>query len=249
LATTSTDTVQLPPAATVARSGKKELKDTELPPAVAETVPPQVFETLSGLATSSPEGKLSLNDSWLAAEEFAVLSMVKVRVLRPPKATALGKKLLEKPGRSAATVRSALAGPLEPLSHVRFDVVFVCVPTVELVTLTVITQELEGARSPASKVIDEPPLAAVTEPTHPVEAFAGEAIVTPAGRLSVNARPRAPVEVEFVMMNCSVVTLPGPMVLGTKDLLKATVDWPNTAGTETKLTTSRAMQSRHGLQT
>ena len=42
---------------------------------------------------------------------LALLSMVKVRVLLPPKKTVSGLKLLLNPGRSAVTVRAAEAVP------------------------------------------------------------------------------------------------------------------------------------------
>ena len=65
-----------------------------------------------------------------------------------------------------------------------------------------------------------PPSGAVTVPSQSEVTFAGDAIVTPAGRLSVNARLPTADEPTFVMLNRRVVTLPGPMVSGENTLLK-----------------------------
>jgi hypothetical protein len=64
-------------------------------------------------------------------------------------------------------------------------------------------------------------MGAVIVPPIQVEvAFATEAMVMPAGRLSVNARFRTPEAVLLEMSNRNVLTLPGPMVAGSKLLLK-----------------------------
>ena len=63
--------------------------------------------------------------------------MVRVRVLRSPRETELGAKLLENPGRSVATMRSSVAVPLLPSDDVRSPVALGWVPTVLAVTSTV----------------------------------------------------------------------------------------------------------------
>ena len=62
--------------------------------------------------------------------------MVKVSVLRPPRETELGAKLLLKPGRLVETVRLVLAVPLFPALDVRSPDTLMCVPGVLLVTST-----------------------------------------------------------------------------------------------------------------
>ena len=77
---------------------------------------------LLALATTIPAGRLSTKLRSNAVEVLAPLSMVNVRVLRPPKKTVSGEKLLLKAGRSVLpelTVRSSVADPLLPASEVR----------------------------------------------------------------------------------------------------------------------------------
>ncbi len=57
-------------------------------------------------------------------------------------------------------------------------------------------------------------------PAQVVVAFDGAAMVTPAGRTSVNARSVTGVPDGFVIENVSVDTLPGPMVSGANTLRK-----------------------------
>ena len=75
------------------------------------------------------------------------------------------------------------------------------------------------------KVIVLPPSGALRVPEQKVVAFAGEAMVTPAGRLSVKSKLLAPLEVRLVTVNSSVLTLPGPMVAGLKDLSNEIGSW------------------------
>jgi hypothetical protein len=72
-----------------------------------------------------PVGRVSETVSWDTALEFRELSTVSTRVLRPPKRTVLGLKALSRPGRSVATVRSAVATPLLPAAEVRSPEVLV----------------------------------------------------------------------------------------------------------------------------
>ncbi|MEZ5584471.1 MAG: hypothetical protein R3F37_18430 [Candidatus Competibacteraceae bacterium] len=145
--------------------------------------------------------------------------MVKVKVLRPPKPIMLGEKLLLKPGRFVVTVKLALAVPLFPKLEVKSPEKFMCVPAVLLVTSTVTVQvvPLPPTTPPVSVMIVPPSGAVRVPPRSPMqseEAFAGLAIVTAAGRLSVNARPVAGTESLLVIVKVNVLTLPGPMVLG-----------------------------------
>ena len=119
---------------------------------------------------------------------FAVLSMVKVRVLRAPKPMDDGAKALENPGRSAATVRSAVALPLLPALDVRSPDTFVWVPGTLLVVATVMAQAAKPGTTPPLRLMVSPPFGAVTSPPHVDTALAGIARITPAGRVSVNAR-------------------------------------------------------------
>lgn len=67
-------------------------------------------------------------------------------------------------------------------------------------------------------VIVEPPSGAVIEPVRPgshvVVTLAGSAIVTPAGKLSVNDNPVTGDAEPLVIVKVIVLTDPGPIVLG-----------------------------------
>ena len=112
VAVTSTVTVQVAPAAT---AGKAPMplasRVITLVPASAvrvggSTAVPQVVEALAGSAISIPVGRLSVKSRLSTFEALAMLLIVKVRVLLPPRGTIPGAKILENPGRVVATVRS-----------------------------------------------------------------------------------------------------------------------------------------------
>ncbi len=74
------------------------------------SVPPvQVVAAFAGVATIRPDGKLSVKSRLSAARELALLSMVKVRVLIPPKTIVSGVNTLLKVG-IGSMMRSAVAG-------------------------------------------------------------------------------------------------------------------------------------------
>ena len=236
VAVTSTVTVQVAPApaASDGAVGREPMvwRKTTLVPAVAVNVVPtgplQVVAALAGSAMTIPAGRLSVKRrSFAAAAPMTVLSMVKVSVLRPPRGTELGEKLLVKPGKVARTIKSSVAVPLLPAEDVRSPDVLVWVPTVPEVTLTltVHTASLPPSRPPV-KLMVPPPSGALTTPSRQVvEPFAGSAIVTAPGRMSVNARLVTGVVSPFVIVNTSIDTLPGPMLSGVNTLEKVgTVD-------------------------
>lgn len=124
LVATSTVTVQLLPAPRTSKPGKKvlpsALRITELEPGTAVIVVSgadalmQSVDALAGSATTRPAGKLSVKSIFPTADAFSVLSIVKVKVLRPPNGTELGEKLFVNPGRVVMTVRSVARLMLEP---------------------------------------------------------------------------------------------------------------------------------------
>ena len=135
---------------------------------------------------------------------MALLSSVKVSVLRAPMLRVVGEKLLLKPGRLAATTRSAVAVPLLPALEVRSPETLVWVAIVLLVTLTKIEQAWPPERLPPESVMVVPPAGALSVPPQSESAEAGSAIVTSAGRLSVNASPETDEPEKFSMSKRSV---------------------------------------------
>ncbi len=159
----------------------------------------------------------------LTEDSLALLSMVKVNVLRSPIPMELGEKLFVNPGRVKSTSRVALAEPLFPALDVKSPEVFVWNPGVLLVTLTVTVQLSSAASCPLLKVMMESPSVATTCPAwQVVAAFEGDAIVIPCGRLSVKAISDSCVAGSpLVIVNKRVLVLPGPMVAGPKDFANA----------------------------
>ena len=115
--------------------------------------------------------------------------MVSIRVLIPPGGIESGTKRLLIPGLSASTIKSSEAGPWLPALEVRSPETFVCVSMMLLVTLTATMHELPAPSLPPLRLIAAPPSGAASKPSiHDVVALAGDAIVMPVGRVSVNAR-------------------------------------------------------------
>ena len=102
-----------------------------------------------------------------------------------------------------STIRLSEAVPLLPALEVRSPDVFMNVASIALVavTLTITVQPLVAPTLPFVKVIVEPPSAATIFPmTQLVMAFAGVARVTPASKVSVNARSVTGVPLSLVMV-------------------------------------------------
>ena len=98
---------------------------TEVAPAVAVAVPPQVFESAGVLATTRPAGNVSVNAIPVSARLVFGLVMLKVSEVVPPVGTDAAPKALVMDG-GVATVRLAVAVlPVPPLVEVTAPVVFV----------------------------------------------------------------------------------------------------------------------------
>ncbi len=223
---TSTETVQVEG---IMKLTAPLLKLMTLDPGTAVTTPvdmlkEQVVAAFEGPATTIPVGRISVKLMIKAAVLFNELSMVKVRVLRPPRLTEAGAKLLLNPGRSVATVRVSLAVPLSGAEDIRTLLVFMWAPTVLAVTSTLTVQVSPTPRTPPLKVMVPPPAGAVTTPRRQVvEALAGVAMSTSpgiVGSTSVNAMSVIGTVSVLVMVKVSVETLPGPIVSGVKTLVK-----------------------------
>ncbi len=234
LPTTSTVKVAVPPIA-ISSVKPVVLYDITLVPGTAVKVPIPVFveDALDGEAMTISAGKLSVKVMPSTFPVFAVLSIVKVNVLRSPRFTDAGLKLLKNPGRLVATVKLAEAVPLFPALEVKSPVVLVCVPEVVLVTFTLIVHEVPEVNVPSLTVIVELPATAVT--VAPEQSFiitGGSATVIPTGRLSVKAISVTPVpEPELSIVKVKVLTLPGPISFGLKD-------FENAGGSKLKTSTS-----------
>ena len=218
---TSTVMVQLAPAATLVE--KPDVTLIRSVPGKAEMVrSPQEVVKLEGEAITIPVGKLSVKIGLSKLVAPAVLSIVNVSVLRSPKFTVAGLKLLVNIGQALLTVKLAEAVPLFPELEVRSPVVLVCVPAVLLVTFTLIVQNELAPILPSLTLIDVPPAGAIIiASVHELVMTGGEAIVIPAGKLSIKAKSVTPVPDEVLLIvNVKVLTLPGPISVVLKDLEK-----------------------------
>ena len=106
VAITSTVTVQVDIAATPPVLLTTLVPGTAVTTGVVKKL--QSLAALEGPATSIPVGRLSVNVRNREKDGLRELSMANVRVLRPPRATVLGEKLLENPMRVVTTIRSSL---------------------------------------------------------------------------------------------------------------------------------------------
>ena len=115
-----------------------------------------------------------------------------------------------------------MAVPLLPADDVRSPVKLVCTPNVPAVTSTMTVQVSPAPRRPSEKVMVPPPPEALSvASSQSVEALAGSAMSTSpgtVGRTSVNARLVTGPPRVLSMVKISVLTLPGPMVSGLKNL-------------------------------
>lgn len=237
VATTSTVTVQVEPVGSTSKPAKRLLPFASmvrlpLPGSAVivvsgELALTQSVDALLGLATSMPAGRLSVKSRLPTLEALRELSIVNVNVLRLPRETEPGAKLLLNPGRLLSTVRSTGrldGGSPSSSSYVNVTAGFVWTPGVLAVTLTVTVQLFKAPRLPSLKLMVPPPSGAVTTPFRQVvEALAGVAIsISPGtvGNTSVNSNSVTPTGSLFVIVNVIVLILPGPMVLGVKTLLK-----------------------------
>ncbi|MDX2428679.1 MAG: hypothetical protein QNK22_08315 [Xanthomonadales bacterium] len=107
---------------------------------------------------------------------------------------------------------------LLPALEVRVIAGLVWTPAVLAVTSTVTVQDCDPPIVASLKVMVLPPSGADNDPVRlrgqSVEALEGSAIVTAAGKVSVNARLVTGEAEPFVMVKVAVLTLPEPMVAG-----------------------------------
>jgi len=165
-------------------------KLTELAPATAVAVPPQVLDNPLGVATTKPADRLSVNAmpvSGMALETGLVMS--KVREVDPFSGILAAPNALVIVG-GVATARFAVAVlPVPPFVEVTLPVVFVKFPDAVPVTLTWTAQLLPVAMVPPVRVMLPEPATAVAVPPHVLVVPLGVATTIPAGNVSVKATP------------------------------------------------------------
>ncbi len=186
VAVTATDSVQLPPAATV-----PPVSETPPDPAVAVGVPPQVLASALGVAITIPAGMVSANATPVRATALAAgFVIVKVSVLLPFGATALGANAFAIEGGATTPTLAVAVPPVPPSVEVTAPVVLVCVPPAVPVTFTENVHEPLAARvAPERLTTLVACVAVIVPPPHvPVRPF-GVEITSPAGKVSAKPMP------------------------------------------------------------
>lgn len=186
------------------------VKLTVVDPATAVIVPAP-HEPLNpfGVATISPDGKLSVNATPASAAVLpAGLTMVKLRVVLPCIGISESPKdLLMDGGKSTATLAEAVP-PVPPSVDVIAPVTLFCAPVAELMTFTLNVHEELAASVPPDNATVAPVAEIVPEPQLPVSPL-GVATANPDGSGSVNATPlNEAAAFGFVTVKLNVVVLP-----------------------------------------
>jgi hypothetical protein len=177
-------------------------------PAAAVAVPPQVFVSPLGVATTIPTGNVSVNATPVSATAFAAgLVIVKVSEVVPFSGIFAAPNALAIDGGETTLTLADAVPPVPPSVEVTLPVVLFFVPAAVPVTLTAKVHDVLPARvapvrltkfAPAAEVIVPPPQL-------PVKPF-GVATTNPAGNVSVNPTPvRVDVALLFWIVNVSEV--------------------------------------------
>src|SRR6266849_4932579 len=189
--------------------------------AVAVRVPPHVLLAPFGVATISPETRVSEKATPLKAVPVLGLVMVNVTLVEPLSGILLAPNALVMVG-GATTVRAAalLVLPAPVSAELMAPVVLDLVPADVPVTFTLMEHEPIEASVPPVKLMVLEPAVSDTVPVHVVLAPLGEDTTKPAGRLSVKATPvSAKLEFGLLMLNVKLVEPFSGIVAAPKALL------------------------------
>lgn len=156
-------------------------------PAVDVAVPPHVFVSPFGVATTIPRGNVSVNATPFSATALAAgFVSVSVREVVPFRGTAVAPKALAIDGGATTLIDAEAVPPVPPCVELTFPVVLFWVPAVVPVTFTANVQELLAARvAPVRLITFVPAVPVIVPPPHePVRAL-GVETTRPAGRVSL----------------------------------------------------------------
>ena len=189
--------------------------------AVAVSVPPHVLLAPFGVATTSPETRVSEKATPLKAVPVLGLVMVNVTLVEPLSGILLAPNALVMVG-GATTVRAAvlLVLPAPVSAELMAPVVLDLVPADVPVTFTPMEHEPIEASVPPVKLMVLEPAVSDTVPVHVVLAPLGVDTTKPAGRLSVKVTPvSAKLEFGLLMLNVKLVEPFSGIVAAPKALL------------------------------
>jgi hypothetical protein len=194
-------------------------------PATAVAVPPQVLVNALGVATTKPDGKLSVNARPVSATVLELV-MLKVSEVEAFSGMLATPKDLVIVGGAAVTMRLAEAvPPVPPSVEVTLPEVLFFVPGVVAVTSTEKVQDEPAAGDavsvpPVRLMLPLPAVAVIVPvPQEPVT-FGVAATTTPAGILSLNPTPLSALAVfGFAMVKLNVLLAFNAILVGLKALL------------------------------
>jgi len=190
-------------------------------PAVAVRVPPHVLLAPFGVATISPETRVSEKATPLKAVPVLGLVMVNVTLVEPLSGILLAPNALVMVG-GATTVSVAvlLVLPAPVSAELMAPVVLDLVPADVPVTFTPMEHEPPDASVPPVKLMVPEPAVYDGVPLHVLLAPFGEDTTKPAGRLSVKVTPvSAKLEFGLLMLNVKLVEPFSGIVAAPKALL------------------------------
>ena len=162
---------------------------TEPDPATAVAVPPQELLNAFGVATTSPDGRVSVNATPVKLGPLFGLVTMNVSEVVPPSGMLDVPNDLLIVGGPATTNWATAALPVPPLVDVTLLVTLGRLPACVAVTLTVTVQVLPRATVPPVKLAFPDPAVAVTLPPQVLIKPFGVDTTIPGGIESMNATP------------------------------------------------------------
>jgi hypothetical protein len=165
-------------------------------PATPVAVPPHVLLIPLGVATTSPDGKLSVNASPVSPAGFGFV-MLKVSEVEPFNGMVTAPNAFVIEGASAVTLMLAEAvPPVPPSVDVTLPVVLFLVPGVVPVTFTANVHEEDAARlAPVKLILPEAATAVIVPPPQVPVRPLGVETARPEGSVSVKPTPLSDVVV------------------------------------------------------
>ena len=169
-AVTSTFTSQLMPTGI-----DPPVRLIELVPALAVKVPPQVLLVFGTVATTMPDGNVSLTATPLSGRTLAAgLVMVSISVEVPPWGMLFGVNDFVMVGGASADNVSEPVLPMPPFVDVTLPVVLVKAPPAVAVTFTVMVQNMPALTEPPLRLMTpDPTVALVNDPPQPLFTLSG----------------------------------------------------------------------------
>jgi hypothetical protein len=207
IASTFTENVQFPPAARL-----PPVRLTVVDPAVAVAVPPQVFVSAFGVATTNPEGKVSANATPVRGTVVFGFEIEKVRLVLVPNRIEAAPNVLVIEGGPTTVMLAVPELPVPPFVELTVTELF-CTPRVVPVTLTENVQlALPASVAPDRLTELDPGVAVIVPPPQAPVKLLGAETTNPDGSESVRAMPVTETAFGFVTVKLRIAVPPTGIV-------------------------------------